>query len=308
MIPVEGGGKPVGAGRFARAAGDEAGFRASPELDGDTLALAAGLVDEMRLGRGRGSRCPRDQPVGDRLRRPHLRHEGQEMCIQLLQLDREIGDFLSVLDTARNRLCGRPDRRPWRQGHPRARAARGSGRRGPRRLALRRPRSARGWPRSLASMGRDCSVTGSATSTSIAPAAADRKSCSPPRSVPIARIRRSRRIHRRSARRDAGADRIAGQVDAEAACPGKLLPGPVGRLRGPPEKGRHANPRHQRYVATHGSAWDYDRRVPVLFWRKGMAAAPKRYRGRHGRHHADAGGLGRLSGRRARSTENASQH
>jgi hypothetical protein len=25
------------------------------------------------------------------------------------------------------------------------------------------------------------------------------------------------------------------------------------------------------YVATHGSPWDYDRRVPMLFWRKGMA-------------------------------------
>ncbi|MBA3879265.1 MAG: alkaline phosphatase, partial [Sphingobium sp.] len=24
------------------------------------------------------------------------------------------------------------------------------------------------------------------------------------------------------------------------------------------------------YVATHGSFWDYDRRVPILFWRKGM--------------------------------------
>ena len=29
-----------------------------------------------------------------------------------------------------------------------------------------------------------------------------------------------------------------------------------------------------RYVATHGSPWDYDRRVPVLFWRAGMPAAP----------------------------------
>jgi len=26
-----------------------------------------------------------------------------------------------------------------------------------------------------------------------------------------------------------------------------------------------------RYVATHGSPWDYDRRVPILFWRKGKA-------------------------------------
>ena len=24
------------------------------------------------------------------------------------------------------------------------------------------------------------------------------------------------------------------------------------------------------YVATHGSVWDYDRRVPILFWRAGM--------------------------------------
>jgi hypothetical protein len=49
-VAVEGGSKPVGLGRFARAAGDQAGFRASPELDGDTLALAAALVDELKLG------------------------------------------------------------------------------------------------------------------------------------------------------------------------------------------------------------------------------------------------------------------
>ena len=24
------------------------------------------------------------------------------------------------------------------------------------------------------------------------------------------------------------------------------------------------------YVETHGSPWDYDRRVPLMFWRKGM--------------------------------------
>jgi predicted AlkP superfamily pyrophosphatase or phosphodiesterase len=28
-----------------------------------------------------------------------------------------------------------------------------------------------------------------------------------------------------------------------------------------------------RYVATHGSPWDYDRRVPILFWRPGMEAS-----------------------------------
>jgi hypothetical protein len=31
-----------------------------------------------------------------------------------------------------------------------------------------------------------------------------------------------------------------------------------------------------RYVATHGSPWDYDRRVPILFWRRGMTpSAPE---------------------------------
>ncbi|MEO5866163.1 MAG: alkaline phosphatase family protein, partial [Sphingomonas sp.] len=25
------------------------------------------------------------------------------------------------------------------------------------------------------------------------------------------------------------------------------------------------------FVATHGSPWNYDRRVPIVFWRKGMA-------------------------------------
>ena len=27
----------------------------------------------------------------------------------------------------------------------------------------------------------------------------------------------------------------------------------------------------QGYLTTHGSPWNYDRRVPILFWRKGMA-------------------------------------
>ena len=98
-VAVEGGGRPVGTGQFARAAGDSAALRASPELDGDTLALAAGLVDEMRLGRG---------AVPDVLSislsaTDYVGHtygtEGEEMCLTLVELDREIGDFLSMLDS-----------------------------------------------------------------------------------------------------------------------------------------------------------------------------------------------------------------
>jgi predicted AlkP superfamily pyrophosphatase or phosphodiesterase len=98
-VPVEGGGKPVGAGRLARAAGDQAAFRASPELDGDTLALAAGLVDELKLGRGAAP----DLLAISLSATDYVGHsygtEGEEMCLQLTELDREIGDFLEILDS-----------------------------------------------------------------------------------------------------------------------------------------------------------------------------------------------------------------
>ena len=98
LVAVSGGGKPVGAGRFDRPAGDVTKFRASPAFDGATLAIAAGLVREMKLGK-------RDAPdliaVGLSAT-DYVGHtygtEGQEMCLQLLSLDRDLGDLLKFLD------------------------------------------------------------------------------------------------------------------------------------------------------------------------------------------------------------------
>ena len=96
---LTGGGTSVGTGQFARAAGDLVAFRASPEIDGDTLALAAGLVDEMQLGR----RSDPDLLSISLSATDYVGHaygtEGEEMCLQLLELDREIGDFLHLLDS-----------------------------------------------------------------------------------------------------------------------------------------------------------------------------------------------------------------
>lgn len=98
-VPVEGGGKPVGVGQFARAAGDATALKVSPEMDGDTLALAAGLVDEMKLGRGAAP----DVLSVSLSATDYVGHtygtEGEEMCLQLTELDREIGDFLALLDS-----------------------------------------------------------------------------------------------------------------------------------------------------------------------------------------------------------------
>jgi len=87
-----------GKGQLARAAGDSAGLAASPELDGDTLALAAGLVDEMQLGRRAGPDLVAiDLAATGNVERAHGA-ASEEMCLQLTELDREIGDFLSLLD------------------------------------------------------------------------------------------------------------------------------------------------------------------------------------------------------------------
>ena len=96
-IAVEGH-APVGGGTLARAAGDVGGFENSPESDGAVLALAAALVNEMRLGHGS---APDVLSIGLSAT-DHVGHafgtEGQEMCLQLLSLDWNLGDFLGFLD------------------------------------------------------------------------------------------------------------------------------------------------------------------------------------------------------------------
>jgi hypothetical protein len=86
--------------RFARAAGDSAALAASPEVDGDTLALAAGLASELRLGRGAvpDLLTIRLSATGSIARTHGV--TGEDMCLQLIELDREIGDFMSVLDSS----------------------------------------------------------------------------------------------------------------------------------------------------------------------------------------------------------------
>jgi predicted AlkP superfamily pyrophosphatase or phosphodiesterase len=88
----------VGAGDLSRGAGDKSGFRAHPDFDGAALALSAGLVQEFGLGRG---------PATDILSiglsaTDYVGHSfgtgGSEMCLQLMALDRDLGDFFTVLD------------------------------------------------------------------------------------------------------------------------------------------------------------------------------------------------------------------
>jgi predicted AlkP superfamily pyrophosphatase or phosphodiesterase len=276
VIPIEGGGKPVGGGQLGRAAGDTAAFRASPEFDGDTLALAAGLVDEMKLGRGAAP----DVLAISLSATDYVGHtygtEGEEMCLQLLELDREIGDFLSLLDSRgidyavaltadhggkdipeRERLAGV-------SGAARASAALRASAMGPRLVAQLGLKG----PGLFGDIGGDMYID-----RSLSPV--DRKN------LLAAGV---------------SAYRADPQVEAVfTAAELAATPIPVGSPAGWSLKQRARAsfyaprsgdfivllkkdvtpiPDTTRYVATHGSPWDYDRRVPILFWRRGMVAAP----------------------------------
>ncbi len=91
-------GKSVGTGRFARAAGDYKAFRASPEQDAMTLVLAAAAIESMALGK----QAQTDIISVGLSATDYIGHtygtEGAESCIQIDRLDRELGAFFDRLD------------------------------------------------------------------------------------------------------------------------------------------------------------------------------------------------------------------
>jgi predicted AlkP superfamily pyrophosphatase or phosphodiesterase len=97
-FPVKAGNMTVGTGRFAREAGDFKGFRVSPEQDAMTLAFAAAAVESMALGK----QAQTDIISIGLSATDYVGHtygtEGTESCIQVDRLDRELGAFFDRLD------------------------------------------------------------------------------------------------------------------------------------------------------------------------------------------------------------------
>ncbi|MES2119001.1 MAG: alkaline phosphatase family protein [Pseudomonadota bacterium] len=265
-------GKSVGRGRLGRAAGDDGAFEASPEFDGDTLALAAGLVDELRLGRG---------PSPDLLAislsaTDHVGHafgtEGEEMCLQLTELDRELGDFFRVLDArgidyavALTADHGGKDI-PERERQRVAGAVRVS-------AALRAETIGTRLANALGVPGKG--LFGGANGDIYVD-----------RSLPAA-------TQRKLIDQGAAAFRADPQVEAVfTAAQIEATPLPttppdrwslIERVRAGYVPGRSGDfyvilkkdvtpitDPGKGSVATHGSPWDYDRRVPIIFWRPGI--------------------------------------
>lgn len=272
-----GGSKTVGTGRFARAAGDARAFRASPDFDRAILALAAALAAEVRLDEG-----PAVNILAVGLSATdYVGHtygtEGTEMCLQLLALDRELGAFFDKLDatgvdyavvlTADHGGHDLPERH---REHAAATAARvepglepaamgkkiaaqlkleepvlyGEGASGDvyvdQALSPRRRAKVLAYAKKLYLADRQVAAVFTRAELQAVP-----RPSGPPDTWSLAERARASFDPRRSG-------------DLVVLLKPRVTPITAATARDSP------------YVATHGSPWDYDRRVPILFWRKGI--------------------------------------
>lgn len=273
--PVQVGDMQVGDGRFARDGGDIAHFRASPAFDQATLSLATALIDDMKLGRGE---APDVISIGLSAT-DYVGHtlgtEGSEMCLQLATVDKAIGvlfahldaegiDYVAVLtsdhggqDTPeRLRAQGMTDA----QRVDAALSPDALGKTIGATLGLSGPVLLGGGPsgdfyidRALTPEQRNAVLTEATRllSTNAQVAAV----------IPAATLM--------------AMPMPSGSVDEwtlEQRARASFYPGRSGDfiVALKPRVTPIAKPKAGSSIATHGSFWDYDRRVPILFWRKGM--------------------------------------
>lgn len=265
----------VGDGRFAREAGNKKLFRASPESDAVTAALAGDLIDEMKLGKGTATDIIAIGMSATDVVGHTYGTEGSEMCLQLAALDATLGKLFARLDKAkidyavaltadhgghdapeRNRQNALPD--AHRVGDDFTFQT-----------LSKQVSDTLGVPGPVllgAELG-DVWFARSLTDEQRARASA-------------------RAIELLKAQPDVAAIFTAADMDATPAAKGPPETWTLAeRARTSYHKGRSGDlivllrprtmPISERqaaggYVATHGSPWDYDRRVPMLFWRKGI--------------------------------------
>jgi predicted AlkP superfamily pyrophosphatase or phosphodiesterase len=275
-IALEGGGAPVGTHAFARKAGDPRTFRATPEFDGATLALAASLIEEMQLGRGSATDIISIGLAGTDVIGHSYGTGGAEMCLQLFSLDRDLGDFFRLLDskgidylvvlTADHGGQDIPERRRL-QGVPSAArvdaklTAKDIGAAVGAQLGLKGPVLYGEGSFGDMYVDRALSPTDRARAKATAVAAF--------RAHPQVEAVFTREQLATTPSPDSPPDQWSLIQMARAS----FDPDRSGDFVVLLKRDVQPVPVTTSYVATHGSPWDYDRRVPILFWRRGMSQA-----------------------------------
>lgn len=255
-------------------------LRVSPRMDGATVDLAVSLVDQMKLGQGAAP----DLLSVSLSASDYIGHavgtEGIEMCIQTAELDRHLGRLFAALDqrkidylvvlTADHGGHDAPERLREQAMPGAARADKALmpaalGAEITRRIGVTAPQ---GQPLiygdgPFGDMYVNASIVGAARTRVIEelvnvtrnhPQVAAVFTAGELSATPVPSGNPQDWSIRERARASFLAERSG---DVVVVLDRAITPIPV--------------PMPGAYVATHGSVWDYDRRVPMLFWRKGMA-------------------------------------
>ncbi len=266
----------LGKGRFALAAKDADGFRISPRMDAATLDLALKLVSQMKLGQGQAP----DILSVSLSATDYIGHavgtEGMEMCVQMAELDRGLGAFFARLDKAKidyavmlsadhggldvpERLDEQALPRAARVDPKLAPGALGAELVEQLKLTIDGPLIYSDGPfgdyylsKKLTPEQRGLALDALIARLRAHPQVAGAYAAGELAATPVPTGNPQDWNLRDRAR--ASFD-LARSGDVVVLLDRAIVPIP-GAVKG--------------YTATHGSAWDYDRRVPLLFWRKGM--------------------------------------
>jgi predicted AlkP superfamily pyrophosphatase or phosphodiesterase len=271
-VPMQVGPQTLGNGRFERAAGDAKAFRASPAIDTAVLGIAYGLAKDMALGR----QAAPDLLIAGLSATDYIGHAngpgGGEMCIQMHELDLALGAFFEAMDglgvdyevvlTADHGghdMTERQQQRamPMERRVDTALSTKAVGETVARELGL-------SGEVLLASEGDVYVADGvpAAKRPAVIAAATKMLRAYPQVAAVLTRDEISATpMPTTPPETWTLAERARASFDPARSGDFLILLKP--RVTGIAVPGAG-------YVATHGSPWDYDRRVPLLFWRKGM--------------------------------------
>ncbi|MGX5712561.1 alkaline phosphatase family protein [Sphingopyxis terrae subsp. ummariensis] len=274
-IPIDKGGT-VGTGRFQRDGGDFRRFMASPEADGAVLAAGAALRAARKLGEGSTT----DLLILGLSATDYIGHstgtEGAEMCIQMHALDQQLGDFFARLDatgidyavvlTADHGGHDLPERNrqnawPAAERVDAALDPEVMGKAVAEKLGLPQPLLYGDGP--FGDMYLSKALTPAQRKAALAELVARYRAHRQVEAVVTGEELANHPISMRSPDVWTLMDKLRASYNAQRSGDFVVVLKP--RVTPIPESGLG-------YVATHGSVWDYDRRVPILFWRKGLTA------------------------------------
>lgn len=274
-IPIDKGGT-VGTGRFQRDGGDFRRFMASPESDGAVLAAGAALRAARKLGEGGTT----DLLILGLSATDYVGHstgtEGAEMCIQMHALDQQLGDFFARLDatgidyavvlTADHGGHDLPERNrqnawPAAERVDAALDPEAMGKAVAEKLGLPQPLLYGDGP--FGDMYLSKALTPAQRKAALAELVTRYRAHRQVEAVVTGEELANHPISKRSPDVWTLMDKLRASYNAQRS--GDFIVVLKPRVTPIPESGLG-------YVATHGSVWDYDRRVPILFWRKGLTA------------------------------------